>query len=313
MAQEAPEALVVDPDGVYVDGTFGRGGHSRLILAKLSEKGRLIAFDRDPEAVAEAGRIEDPRFSIVHAPFSKMAGRLASLGVETVDGIFLDIGVSSPQIDDAGRGFSFRFDGPLDMRMDTTSGVSAAEWLATADVGEIQRVIREYGEERFAGPIARAIVRRRETNPLKTTRELADLVASVVPRNKKDVNQHPATRTFQAVRIEINHELDELMTTLSDSGSLLRPGGRLAVISFHSLEDRIVKRFFERAAHPERALDPRLPFTQDQLPAPLYEDVVRIKPSERECEENPRARSSILRVGTRTAAPWPGEFDAWHK
>lgn len=313
MAQEAPEALVVDPDGVYVDGTFGRGGHSRLILAKLSEKGRLIAFDRDPEAVAEAGRIEDPRFSIVHAPFSEMAGRLASLGVEAVDGIFLDIGVSSPQIDDAGRGFSFRFDGPLDMRMDTTSGVSAAEWLATADVGEIQRVIREYGEERFAGPIARAIVRRRETNPLKTTRELADLVASVVPRNKKDVNQHPATRTFQAVRIEINHELDELMTTLSDSGSLLRPGGRLAVISFHSLEDRIVKRFFERAAHPERALDPRLPFTQDQLPAPLYEDVVRIKPSERECEENPRARSSILRVGTRTAAPWPGEFDAWHK
>ncbi len=313
MAQEAPEALVVDPDGVYVDGTFGRGGHSRLILAKLSEKGRLIAFDRDPEAVAEAGRIEDPRFSIVHAPFSEMAGRLASLGVEAVDGIFLDIGVSSPQIDDAGRGFSFRFDGPLDMRMDTTSGVSAAEWLATAEVGEIQRVIREYGEERFAGPIARAIVRRRETNPLKTTRELADLVASVVPRNKKDVNQHPATRTFQAVRIEINHELDELMTTLSDSGSLLRPGGRLAVISFHSLEDRIVKRFFERAAHPERALDPRLPFTQDQLPAPLYEDVVRIKPSERECEENPRARSSILRVGTRTAAPWPGEFDAWHK
>lgn len=313
MAQEAPEALVVDPDGVYVDGTFGRGGHSRLILAKLSEKGRLIAFDRDPEAVAEAGRIEDPRFSIVHAPFSEMAGRLASLGVEAVDGIFLDIGVSSPQIDDAGRGFSFRFDGPLDMRMDTTSGISAAEWLATADVGEIQRVIREYGEERFAGPIARAIVRRRETNPLKTTRELADLVASVVPRNKKDVNQHPATRTFQAVRIEINHELDELMTTLSDSGSLLRPGGRLAVISFHSLEDRIVKRFFERAAHPERALDPRLPFTQDQLPAPLYEDVVRIKPSERECEENPRARSSILRVGTRTAAPWPGEFDAWHK
>lgn len=313
MAQEAPEALVVDPDGVYVDGTFGRGGHSRLILAKLSEKGRLIAFDRDPEAVAEAGRIEDPRFSIVHAPFSEMAGRLASLGVEAVDGIFLDIGVSSPQIDDAGRGFSFRFDGPLDMRMDTTSGVSAAEWLATAEVGEIQRVIREYGEERFAGPIARAIVRRRETNPLKTTRELADLVASVVPRNKKDVNQHPATRTFQAVRIEINHELDELMTTLSDSGSLLRPGGRLAVISFHSLEDRIVKRFFERAAHPERALDPRLPFTQDQLPAALYEDVVRIKPSERECEENPRARSSILRVGTRTAAPWPGEFDAWHK
>lgn len=313
MAQEAPEALVVDPDGVYVDGTFGRGGHSRLILAKLSEKGRLIAFDRDPEAVAEAGRIEDPRFSIVHAPFSEMAGRLASLGLEAVDGIFLDIGVSSPQIDDAGRGFSFRFDGPLDMRMDTTSGVSAAEWLATADAAEIQRVIREYGEERFAGPIARAIVRRRETNPLKTTRELADLVASVVPRNKKDVNQHPATRTFQAVRIEINHELDELMTTLSDSGSLLRPGGRLAVISFHSLEDRIVKRFFERAAHPERAFDPRLPFTRDQLPAPLYEDVVRIKPSERECGENPRARSSILRVGTRTAAPWPGEFDAWHK
>ena len=201
LGNEAPEALVADPDGLYVDGTFGRGGHSRRILARLSEKGRLIAFDRDPEAVKAARLIDDPRFSIVHEPFSTIRESLAALGISAVDGIFLDIGVSSPQIDDASRGFSCRFDGPLDMRMDTTRGMTAAEWLACADERDIRHVISLYGEERFAGPIARAIVERRKTAPLATTRELADLVARVVPRNRKDLGQHPATRTFQAVRI----------------------------------------------------------------------------------------------------------------
>ena len=182
LGSEAPEALVADPDGLYVDGTFGRGGHSRRILAKLSEKGRLIAFDRDPEAVKAAALIDDPRFRIIHEPFSTMRESLAALGITAVDGIFLDIGVSSPQIDDASRGFSFRFDGPLDMRMDTTRGMTAAEWLACADERDIRHVISLYGEERFAGPIARAIVERRKTAPLATTRELADLVARVVPR-----------------------------------------------------------------------------------------------------------------------------------
>ena len=310
LGNEAPEALVADPDGLYVDGTFGRGGHSRRILARLSEKGRLIAFDRDPEAVKAARLIDDPRFSIVHEPFSTMRESLAALGITEVDGIFLDIGVSSPQIDDASRGFSFRFDGPLDMRMDTTRGMTAAEWLASADERDIRHVISLYGEERFAGPIARAIVERRKTAPLATTRELADLVARVVPRNRKDLGQHPATRTFQAVRIEVNHELDELRTALEAAGALLKPEGRLAVISFHSLEDRIVKHFFDRTAHPEKALDPRLPLTKDMLPKPLFDDITRIRPGEEECAANPRARSAVLRVGVRTAAPWRSEAGA---
>lgn len=310
LGTEAPEALVTNPDGIYVDGTFGRGGHSRRILAKLSEKGRLIAFDRDPAAVATARTWTDPRFTIIHEPFSTMLESLAEIGVEAVDGIFLDIGVSSPQIDDASRGFSFRFDGPLDMRMDTTRGVTAEEWLATAEERDIRHVISLYGEERFAGPIARAIIAARKNGGIHTTRELADLVASVVPRNKKDMGQHPATRTFQAVRIEVNHELDELKAALDAAGRLLKPEGRLAVISFHSLEDRIVKHFFDRTAHPERGLDPRLPLTQDMLPAPLFERIERIKPGKLECEKNPRARSAILRVGTRTSASWRPEDGA---
>lgn len=307
LGEEAPEALVVNPDGLYIDGTFGRGGHSRRILNKLSDKGRLIAFDRDPQAIEASKSITDPRFSIIHEPFSTMRESLAAVGVDKVDGIFLDIGVSSPQIDDASRGFSFRFDGPLDMRMDTTRGMTAAEWLATADERDIRQVIKVYGEERFAGPIARAIVAERAKKTIETTKELAELVARVVPRNKKDMGQHPATRTFQAVRIEVNHELDELKTALDAAGHLLRPEGRLAVISFHSLEDRIVKHFFEAMAHPERELDPRLPFTQDMLPQPLFTQVERIKPSATECDVNPRARSAILRVATRTATPWRTE------
>ena len=214
LGEEAPEALVGDPDGLYVDGTFGRGGHSRRILEKLSPKGRLIAFDRDPQAVevAEAGRIRGSRSftSLLDDDGVSCRDRRSS-----ADGIFLDIGVSSPQIDDAARGFSFRFDGPLDMRMDTTRGMTAAEWLAQAEERDLRHVISLYGEERFAGPIARAIVARRKTKPLETTRELADLVAGVVPRNRKDMGQHPATRTFQAVRIEVNHELDELKQRLT--------------------------------------------------------------------------------------------------
>lgn len=304
LAEESPKALIHSPNGIYVDGTFGRGGHTRRILAQLSENARLIAFDRDIAAIAEAQKIQDPRFRIVHEPFSKMQEVLHAKGIDKVDGIFLDIGVSSPQIDDASRGFSFRFDGPLDMRMDTTRGVTASQWLQNARQARIARVIREYGEERFAGAIARKIVQVRQRKPLLTTRDLADLVASVVPRNKKDMQQHPATRTFQAIRIEINQELEELRCALRSAVRLLKPRGRLAVISFHSLEDRIVKRFFERMAHPERDLDPRLPVRQEDLPKPLFRQVQRIKPSEKECSENPRARSAILRVGVRTPYAW---------
>ena len=307
LSQEAPEALVRSPDGLYVDGTFGRGGHSRLILGRLSEKGRLIAFDRDPEAVKVADEIRDPRFRIIHAPFSSMKSSLADLGIEAVDGVFLDIGVSSPQIDDPERGFSFRFDGPLDMRMDTSSGETAAEWLMRAETDEIARVIADYGEERFARRIAAAIAQARKTKPLATTGELARLVESAVPKNRRDSAQHPATRTFQAIRIEVNHELDELKGALEAAASLLRPDGRLAVISFHSLEDRIVKRFFERAAHPGRALDPRLPVPAGFNDEPWFREVERILPSKREAEENPRARSSVLRAGTRTARTWEPE------
>lgn len=305
LGEESPEALVSNPSGLYVDGTFGRGGHSRRILAKLSEAGRLIAFDRDPEAVEAAKSIDDPRFQIVHAPFSTMRSALAERGVTAVDGIFLDIGVSSPQIDDAGRGFSFRFDGPLDMRMDTTTGVTAAEWLQTTPEKEIAQVLSVFGEERFANAIARRIVDRRESAPITTTRALADLVASVVPRNRKDANQHPATRTFQAIRIAVNGELDELRAALEAAGTLLKPEGRLAVITFHSLEDRIVKHFFDEASHPEKKLDPRLPIRASELPQPTFIDIRRIRPSEAECNVNPRARSAILRIGTRTAEPWP--------
>lgn len=307
LGEEAPEALVGDPDGIYVDGTFGRGGHSRRILQKLSPLGRLYAFDRDPEAVAVARTINDPRFTIIHEPFSTMRSSLSALGVTRVDGVFLDIGVSSPQIDDAARGFSFRMDGPLDMRMDTTRGETAAQWLARASEADIREAVKVFGEERFAGPIARAIVRRRAASPIETTKDLAQLVASVVPRNKKDQLQHPATRTFQAIRIQVNAELDELRAALNASGALLGPGGRLAVISFHSLEDRIVKRFFEREAHPERELDPRLPIPIEKLPKPRFTDIERIRPGEAECEANPRARSAILRVGVRTEEPWLDE------
>ena len=304
LACEAPEALVHNPDGLYVDATFGRGGHSRTILGKLSDQGRLIAFDRDPEAIAAAASIADPRFCIVHSPFSAMKSELAALGVTQADGILMDIGVSSPQIDDPERGFSLRADGPLDMRMDTSRGMTAAEWIARASEEEIAEALRTYGEERFAGRIAQAIVREREEHPIVRTAQLGELIARSVPRNASDPRQNPATRSFQAIRIVVNGELDELSAALESAGALLRPDGRLVVISFHSLEDRIVKRFFERGAHPEREIDPRLALRAAEMPLPLWRDAVRVKPGKEECEENPRARSAVMRWAVRTDRAW---------
>jgi 16S rRNA (cytosine1402-N4)-methyltransferase len=280
-------------DGTYVDATFGRGGHSRLILSRLSPLGRLIAFDRDPDAVAQANAIADERFSIRHEAFS----HLADLAGGSVAGVLMDLGVSSPQIDNPIRGFSFRFDGPLDMRMDTTRGESVAQWLETAETNQIAEVIREYGEERFAGPIAKAIVaRRQERGPISTTTELAQLVADTV--KTREPGQNPATRTFQALRIFINAELEELQQALEACLHVLQPGGRLAVISFHSLEDRIVKQFI--AEHSRDTYDRRAPFAAPKVMK--LKALGRIKPTDAEIRGNPRARSAIMRVAQRTAA-----------
>jgi 16S rRNA (cytosine1402-N4)-methyltransferase len=286
-----------------VDATFGRGGHSRLILSKLGQGARLIALDRDPEAIAHATQgpqaITDPRFQIVHAHFSAVEQVLGELGVPQVQGLLMDIGVSSPQIDNPARGFSFRFDAPLDMRMDTTQGESAAEFLARASEDEITEVIRDYGEERFARGIAKAIVARRdEGQPLRTTAELAALVARAV--KTREHGQDPATRTFQALRIHVNRELGELQDALESALKMLAPGGRLAVISFHSLEDRIVKTFIAR--HSREEVDRRVPFAQGR--PLLLHAVARIKPSDTEVSANPRARSAVLRVAERTDEPW---------
>ena len=291
-----PDAQAGEPapaDGTYIDATFGRGGHSRLILSRLSPQGRLIAFDKDPMAIAEAQRIADPRFAIRHQGFRSL-GELPSASAA---GVLMDLGVSSPQIDDPGRGFSFRFEGPLDMRMDTTRGESVAQWLATAETRQIAEVIRDYGEERFAGQIAKAIVaRRQERGPISTTTELAQLVADTV--KTREPGQNPATRTFQALRIFINAELEELQAALEASLDVLQPGGRLVVISFHSLEDRIVKQFI--AQHAREVYDRRAPFA---APKPMkLKALDRIKPSEAEVAANPRARSAIMRVAERTAA-----------
>ncbi len=279
--------------GTYVDATFGRGGHSRLILSQLSPQGRLIAFDRDAEAVAEARRIPDPRFVIRHEAFS----HLTDMPAASAAGILMDLGISSPQIDNPARGFSFRFDGPLDMRMDTTRGQSVAEWLAEAEVQQIAEVIRDYGEERFALQIAKALVaRRQERGPVSTTAELAQLVAGTV--KTREPGQDPATRTFQALRIFINAELEELQQALEASLNVLKPGGRLVVISFHSLEDRIVKQFIAKHARDE--YDRRNPFA---LPKVMkLKALDRIKPSATEVAGNARARSAIMRVAQRTSA-----------
>ena len=301
LIDKAPGIFIENPGGAYVDATFGRGGHSRAFLSLLNPDGRLIAFDRDEAAVDAAKGIADPRFCIYHAPFSAMAGILTGAGSAPVDGIFMDIGVSSPQIDDPQRGFSFSKDGPLDMRMDQSRGQTAADFVNRAPEREIARVIREFGEEKYAFRIARTIAARRVSEPFLRTLDLARTVSEVVPVNRADPSQNRAARTFQAIRIHINGELDELMSALRESLSLLKPGGQIAVITFHSLEDRMVKRFFAEASHPERDFDPRIPLTAGELPKPLLEDVRRVFPDDAEKASNPRSRSATLRVARRTA------------
>jgi 16S rRNA (cytosine1402-N4)-methyltransferase len=297
---EAVQALVTQPEGTYVDGTFGRGGHARAILAQLGPAGRLIAFDRDPEAVAAAADISDARFSICHASFADMHAELGARGVDRLQGVLLDLGVSSPQIDNPSRGFSFRFDAPLDMRMDTSRGETAAEFLARADVREIAQVIREHGEERFAVQIAKALVARREGGaPVTRTHELSALVAGAV--KTREAGQNPATRTFQALRIHVNAELEALQQGLKAALALLAPQGRLVVISFHSLEDRIVKTFI--AAESREVVDRRAPFAPAR--AMRLRSVARIKPGPAETAANPRARSAVLRAAERSEAGWP--------
>ena len=293
---EAVQALVTQPDGIYVDGTFGRGGHARAVLAQLGPQGRLIAFDKDPEAIAVAHQIADPRLAICHASFADMAAELSGMGITQVQGVLLDLGVSSPQIDNPARGFSFRHDAPLDMRMDTTRGETVAEFLARADQRTIEEVIRDHGEERFAASIAKALVARRESGAaVRSTGELSALVAGAV--KTREPGKDPATRTFQALRIHVNAELEALQQGLSAALDLLAPVGRLVVISFHSLEDRIVKTFI--AGHSRDVVDRRAPMAP---PKPLrLVSLGRTKPSAAEVAANPRSRSAVLRVAERTA------------
>lgn len=301
LLNEAVDALAVKPDGVYVDATFGRGGHSRLILSKLGENGRLVVFDKDPQAivVAQALANQDKRVHVVHDGFATFAAALTALDVDKIDGALFDLGISSPQIDEAARGFSFRFDAPLDMRMDTTRGMSAAEWLVMASEQEIHEVIKNYGEERFSRQIARAIVAQREVEPIATTRQLAQLVAQNVYTRER--GQDPATRTFQAIRIFINRELEEVTEVLPQVVSRLNEGGRLAVIAFHSLEDRIVKQFMKQ--HATHAPLPKWAAIREvDLPQPTLRLIGKAqKASATEVAANPRARSAVLRVAERTA------------
>jgi len=301
LLEQAVDGLKVRSDGTYVDCTFGRGGHSRLILARLGARGKLVALDRDPQAVGAGGEIEDGRFQMLHGRFSRLGELAARAGIASADGILLDLGVSSPQLDEAARGFSFRFDAPLDMRMDPGSGPTAAEWLAHAPEREIGEVLRAYGEERFAKQIAAAIVAARARRPIGTTRELAAVVAKAVPT--REPHQDPATRTFQALRIHVNQELEELSLALPQGLDLLAPGGRLVVISFHSLEDRIVKRFLREVSRSDR-LPARLPVRARDLPRPRMKLVGRaVRPAPAEVAANPRARSAIMRVAEKTSGP----------
>ena len=300
LLHEAVDALAVKPDGVYVDGTFGRGGHSRLILSKLGANGRLVVFDKDPQAIAVARQLAetDKRVQVVHGGFSSFQVALKELGIEAVDGALFDLGVSSPQIDDAERGFSFRYDAPLDMRMDTTRGQTAAQWLAEAGEEEIREVIRDYGEERFNSQIARAIVQQRQERPILTTGQLAQLAAQAVRTRER--GQDPATRTFQAIRIFINRELEEIAAVLPQAAGRLKSGGRLAVIAFHSLEDRIVKQFVKR--YSTHAPLPKWAAVREaDLPQPPLKSIGKaIKASVDEVAANPRARSAVLRIAERT-------------
>ncbi len=307
LLDEAVDALAISGarrDGLYVDGTFGRGGHSRRILSALSERGRLVAFDKDPQAIAVAQQLarEDARFAIVHDSFATMDAALTEMGAETIDGVLLDLGLSSPQVDQAARGFSFRADGPLDMRMDTTRGMSAAEWLATETQDNLEKVIRDYGEERFAFQIAKAIVARRAVEPITGTRDLAAIVAGAV--KTREQGKDPATRTFQAIRIFINQELEELEAGLAQAYGRLAPYGRMVVISFHSLEDRIVKRFMAGKANVPQP-DRRLPIRAADLPQPDMQLLSRQKPGEAEIAANPRARSAVMRSAMRLPSGAP--------
>ncbi len=296
LLDEAVEALNIRSEGIYVDGTFGRGGHSKAILRRLGPEGRLIVFDKDEVALkaAQTQFGNDPRLHAVQGSFARLSEVARELGVvRRVDGLLLDLGVSSPQLDEPARGFSFMQEGPLDMRMDRSTGQSAAEWLATAAEDEIAQVIRDYGEERFARRIARAIVRERVAAPLQTTGELAALIEKAVPA--RDPHKHPATRTFQAIRIHINRELDDLREVLAQSLDVLARGGRLVVISFHSLEDRIVKQFMREQARGPR-LPKGVPVQHEQLQGRLRLVGKPVKPSEAEVARNPRARSAVMRV-----------------
>ena len=302
LLDEAIEALAIRPDGCYIDATFGRGGHSRKILSQLGPHGRLLALDRDPQAIAAGALLDDSRFTLVHTAFDGMsaAAQQVQFDVARVDGVLFDLGLSSPQLDTASRGFSFRFDAPLDMRMDTTRGQTAAAWLAEVDEKTLAEVIKDYGEERFAVSIAKKIVVARAERPITTTGELAALVRSCV--RTREPGQDAATRTFQAVRIYLNQELGQLALTLPQAFDLLKPGGRLVVISFHSLEDRVVKRFMQAGAKP--AEPPKgVPLTAAQLPPPKLKLIGKpIKASAAEIERNPRARSAIMRVAEKLAA-----------
>ncbi|KAA5929780.1 16S rRNA (cytosine(1402)-N(4))-methyltransferase RsmH [Pantoea sp. Bo_2] len=303
LLDEAVNGLNIREDGIYIDGTFGRGGHSRLILSQLGEKGRLIAIDRDPQAIAAAAEITDPRFSIIHGPFSALAEYVAERDlVGKIDGILLDLGVSSPQLDDAERGFSFMRDGPLDMRMDPSRGHSAAEWLLHAEEADIAFVLKTYGEERFSKRIARAIVERNREQPMTRTRELAEVISVAMP--VKDKFKHPATRSFQAIRIWINSELEEIDIALKGAIEVLAPQGRLSVISFHSLEDRLVKRFMrDQSRGPQ--VPAGIPMTEQQLRALGGRELKllgKMSPGDAEVSENPRARSSVLRIAEKTDA-----------
>jgi len=305
LLDEAVNGLAIKKDGLYIDGTFGRGGHSRHILKQLGDNGRLIAIDRDPRAIttAEALMKDDSRFQIVHGPFSGLADYIAEMDlVGQVDGVLLDLGVSSPQLDDAERGFSFMRDGPLDMRMDPTTGISAAQWLAKADVDEIGWVLKTFGEEKFAYRIARAIVADRDEKPFERTLQLAQLIERLCPKREK--KKHPATRSFQAIRIYVNSELEEIHKVLAGALQVLAIGGHLSVISFHSLEDRIVKRFI-RKQEKGREYPPGLPLTEAQM---MHGKTLKaigkaLKPSAQEISENARARSSVLRVAEKIAEP----------
>jgi len=301
LLNEALEGLSLKSDGIYIDATFGRGGHSRKLLSQLGPQGKLYAIDRDPTAIAVARDLEqeDSRFKILPGPFSGLANYVEELGLTgQIDGVLMDLGVSSPQLDDAERGFSFMREGPLDMRMDPTSGRSVAQWLAQAEVDEISQVIKKFGEENWAVHIARAIVKDRVEAPFETTKQLADFIARVVP--VKDKNKHPATRTFQAFRIYINSELEEVEQALLASIDVLKSGGRLSVISFHSLEDRIVKRFIRKQSKGDD-VPFGIPMTEDELnKSRTYKPMSKaIKPSKDEIEQNPRSRSSVLRIAQR--------------